>query len=80
MTYLDDIIEAIEKGNKESWLSRGNHYYLKAIAISLREILKIYKEHGVIPNFIVMNDPTQLNENLVDSQSDSATNSKEERR
>jgi len=80
MTYLDDIIEAIEKGNKEKYMTRANHYYLKAIAISLREILKTYKKNGVIPNFIVINDPTQLSENLVDSQSDSATNSKEKRR
>ncbi len=50
------IREAIEKGNKEGIMSRANHYYLKAIAVSLSEILKIYRKNGVIPNFIII-DP-----------------------
>ena len=54
MTYLDDIIEAIDKGNKAVWGEQANRYYLKAIAISLREILKIYIKQGVIPNFIIL--------------------------
>jgi len=80
MTYLDDIIEAVDKGNHENVLSRANHYYLKAIAMSLREILKIYKKGGVVPNFIFVDNPTQLDESLGGSQSNSAPGSEEERR
>lgn len=64
MTYLDDIEEAIEKGNKEQIMSRANHFYLKAIAISLREILKIYKTQGVIPNFVIIDPESTLSQSM----------------
>lgn len=57
MTILDEINALIDKGDTTQFMSQGDHYYLKAIAISLREILKRFDEKGVVPNFVII-DPS----------------------